>query len=138
LVAVERASAEGSSLHRTQHRRWVIPKGWPMKGRSPHGAAAMEASEEAGLVGKIEKKKLVIPLVTPVIPVVTPATRRGAIHSSPDDLRSDPCRRCSSSSKIPTIFLKGAPRCIAEKEFAVLRFTDPSLRALIRADEYED
>jgi 8-oxo-dGTP pyrophosphatase MutT (NUDIX family) len=38
--------------------RWVIPKGWPMKGRSPHGAAAMEASEEAGLVGKIEKKKL--------------------------------------------------------------------------------
>ena len=39
-------------------RRWVIPKGWPMKGRSPHGAAAMEASEEAGLVGKIEKKKL--------------------------------------------------------------------------------
>ncbi len=39
-------------------RRWVIPKGWPMKGRSPHGTAAMEASEEAGLLGKIEKKKL--------------------------------------------------------------------------------
>ena len=39
-------------------RRWIIPKGWPMKGRSPHGAAAMEASEEAGLVGKIEKEKL--------------------------------------------------------------------------------
>jgi 8-oxo-dGTP pyrophosphatase MutT (NUDIX family) len=38
-------------------RRWVIPKGWPMKGRSPHGAAAVEAEEEAGLVGKIEKKK---------------------------------------------------------------------------------
>jgi 8-oxo-dGTP pyrophosphatase MutT (NUDIX family) len=39
-------------------RRWIIPKGWPMKGRSPHGAAAMEASEEAGLVGKIEKERL--------------------------------------------------------------------------------
>jgi 8-oxo-dGTP pyrophosphatase MutT (NUDIX family) len=38
--------------------RWVIPKGWPMKGRSPRGAAAVEASEEAGLLGKIEKKKL--------------------------------------------------------------------------------
>jgi 8-oxo-dGTP pyrophosphatase MutT (NUDIX family) len=34
--------------------RWVIPKGWPMKGRSPRGAAAVEASEEAGLLGKIE------------------------------------------------------------------------------------
>ena len=33
---------------------------------------------------------------------------------------------------------KERPRCIAEKEFAVLRFTDPSLRAIIRADEYED
>lgn len=29
-----------------------------MKGRSPHGAAAVEASEEAGLLRKIEKKKL--------------------------------------------------------------------------------
>jgi 8-oxo-dGTP pyrophosphatase MutT (NUDIX family) len=38
-------------------RRWIIPKGWPMKGRGPHEAAAMEASEEAGLVGKIEKEK---------------------------------------------------------------------------------
>ena len=36
-------------------KRWVIPKGWPMKGRKPHSAAAQEALEEAGLVGKIEK-----------------------------------------------------------------------------------
>jgi 8-oxo-dGTP pyrophosphatase MutT (NUDIX family) len=36
-------------------RRWVIPKGWPMKNRKPHGAAALEALEEAGIVGKIEK-----------------------------------------------------------------------------------
>jgi 8-oxo-dGTP pyrophosphatase MutT (NUDIX family) len=37
-------------------KRWVIPKGWPMKGRKPHAAAAQEALEEAGLLGKIEKK----------------------------------------------------------------------------------
>ncbi|MDR3375701.1 MAG: NUDIX domain-containing protein [Ancalomicrobiaceae bacterium] len=37
-------------------RRWVIPKGWPMKGLRRHEAAAREAFEEAGLVGKIEKK----------------------------------------------------------------------------------
>jgi 8-oxo-dGTP pyrophosphatase MutT (NUDIX family) len=35
-------------------RRWVIPKGWPMKGLAPHEAASVEASEEAGLSGRIE------------------------------------------------------------------------------------
>ena len=39
-------------------RRWVIPKGWPMKGLKPSTTAAIEALEEAGVVGKIEKKKL--------------------------------------------------------------------------------
>ncbi len=39
-------------------RRWVIPKGWPMKGRKPHAAAALEALQEAGLKGKIEKVKI--------------------------------------------------------------------------------
>lgn len=39
-------------------RRWVIPKGWPMKGRKPHIVAAIEAVQEAGLLGKIEKAKL--------------------------------------------------------------------------------
>lgn len=34
--------------------RWVIPKGWPIRGLKPQDAAAMEASEEAGLVGAIE------------------------------------------------------------------------------------
>lgn len=31
--------------------RWIIPKGWPMKGKQPHEAAAIEAFEEAGVVG---------------------------------------------------------------------------------------
>jgi len=35
--------------------RWVIPKGWPMKGRKPHAAAALEAFEEAGITGTISK-----------------------------------------------------------------------------------
>jgi 8-oxo-dGTP pyrophosphatase MutT (NUDIX family) len=34
-------------------RRWVIPKGWPMKGKAPHEAARIEAQEEAGLEGQI-------------------------------------------------------------------------------------
>lgn len=35
--------------------RWIIPKGWPMKGRAPHEAAAIEALEEAGVRGKVGK-----------------------------------------------------------------------------------
>jgi 8-oxo-dGTP pyrophosphatase MutT (NUDIX family) len=36
-------------------RRWVIPKGWPIKGMSSAKSAAREAFEEAGVVGKIAK-----------------------------------------------------------------------------------
>ena len=39
-------------------RRWVIPKGWPIKGRKPHASAAREALEEAGLVGRVGKKAI--------------------------------------------------------------------------------
>ena len=39
-------------------RRWVIPKGWPMKGLSPSKAAAREAYEEAGLLGAISSEPL--------------------------------------------------------------------------------
>jgi 8-oxo-dGTP pyrophosphatase MutT (NUDIX family) len=39
-------------------RRWVIPKGWPMKGLKPHEAARQEAYEEAGLVGPVGKRPL--------------------------------------------------------------------------------
>jgi 8-oxo-dGTP pyrophosphatase MutT (NUDIX family) len=35
--------------------RWVLPKGWPMKGKKPHVCAAREALEEAGVKGKIGK-----------------------------------------------------------------------------------
>ena len=37
-------------------RRWVVPKGWPMKGRKPWEAAAQEALEEAGIVGRPRKR----------------------------------------------------------------------------------
>lgn len=39
-------------------RRWVIPKGWPMKKRKPNETAALEAFQEGGLLGKIGKKGL--------------------------------------------------------------------------------
>ncbi|HUB11621.1 MAG TPA: NUDIX hydrolase [Acetobacteraceae bacterium] len=38
-------------------RRWIIPKGWPIRGLRPRDVAAREAFEEAGLVGKIVGKR---------------------------------------------------------------------------------
>ena len=34
-------------------RRWIIPKGWPIRKLGPAGTAAQEAFEEAGLKGRI-------------------------------------------------------------------------------------
>ena len=33
-------------------QRWILPKGWPMDGKTPGECAAIEAWEEAGVVGK--------------------------------------------------------------------------------------
>jgi 8-oxo-dGTP pyrophosphatase MutT (NUDIX family) len=39
-------------------RRWVIPKGWPMKDKTDFAAAAQEAYEEAGLDGVISEQAI--------------------------------------------------------------------------------
>jgi len=39
-------------------RRWVIPKGWPIKGMKSAKSAAREAFEEAGVVGKVAKRPI--------------------------------------------------------------------------------
>jgi 8-oxo-dGTP pyrophosphatase MutT (NUDIX family) len=39
-------------------KRWIIPKGWPIKGKKRHEAAAQEAFEEAGISGRVHKKPL--------------------------------------------------------------------------------
>ncbi|MBP0115303.1 NUDIX hydrolase [Bradyrhizobium vignae] len=39
-------------------RRWSVPKGSPMRNREPHLTAALEAYEEAGLVGVVATRAL--------------------------------------------------------------------------------
>lgn len=41
-----------------ESKRWVIPKGWPMKGKKNWAAAAQEAKEEAGILGRTAKKPI--------------------------------------------------------------------------------
>jgi|KBSMisStandDraft_5_1062788.scaffolds.fasta_scaffold232985_4 8-oxo-dGTP pyrophosphatase MutT (NUDIX family) len=38
--------------------RWMIPKGWPMPGRSLADSAAQEAFEEAGIKGDVDPKPI--------------------------------------------------------------------------------
>ncbi|QDC00669.1 NUDIX hydrolase [Mesorhizobium sp. 8] len=37
-------------------RRFIVPKGWPMKGKSGRKVAGIEAEQEAGVVGKVLKQ----------------------------------------------------------------------------------
>jgi 8-oxo-dGTP pyrophosphatase MutT (NUDIX family) len=38
--------------------RWIVPRGWPMEGRAPFMTAALEAFEEAGIIGDIDPQPL--------------------------------------------------------------------------------
>ncbi len=38
--------------------RWIIPKGWPIKGLKPQKSAAREAFEEAGVRGAVTAKPI--------------------------------------------------------------------------------
>ena len=39
-------------------KRWIVPKGWPLVGRTPGESAAQEALEEAGVIGAVGSKPL--------------------------------------------------------------------------------
>ncbi len=39
-------------------RRWILPKGWPMAGKTAAATAAREAEEEAGILGHVMKRPL--------------------------------------------------------------------------------
>jgi len=41
-----------------QTKRWIIPKGWPIKGLKPAKSAAREAYEEAGVRGSVKTKAI--------------------------------------------------------------------------------
>lgn len=39
-------------------RRWIVPKGWPIAGLRPPASAALEALEEAGVIGKVQPRPI--------------------------------------------------------------------------------
>ena len=55
-IRFEDGEAQALLLTSRETKRWVIPKGWPMKGKKNWAAAAQEAKEEAGVIGRTEKR----------------------------------------------------------------------------------
>jgi len=53
-----RARPEVMLVTSRRTRRWIIPKGWPHEGQTPCRSAALEAFEEAGVVGAIARRSL--------------------------------------------------------------------------------
>ncbi|OXE36008.1 MAG: DNA mismatch repair protein MutT [Phenylobacterium zucineum] len=57
-----RQTAEGRTevllISSRETRRWIIPKGWPMKKLHAADCAAREAFEEAGVEGDVRRKKV--------------------------------------------------------------------------------
>jgi 8-oxo-dGTP pyrophosphatase MutT (NUDIX family) len=53
-----KSGAEVLLISSRETGRWVIPKGWPMDGRTSPEAAEIEAWEEAGVKGRIDPAKL--------------------------------------------------------------------------------
>jgi 8-oxo-dGTP pyrophosphatase MutT (NUDIX family) len=54
----EAAALEVLVVTTRRSRRWIIPKGWPIKGLTPSKSAAREAFEEAVVIGKIAAKSI--------------------------------------------------------------------------------
>ena len=52
------AAVEVLLITSRESRRWVIPKGWRIKGLAPGQAAQQEAFEEAGVRGELSKRKI--------------------------------------------------------------------------------
>src|SRR4029079_2771377 len=53
-----RARPEVMLVTSRERRRWIIPKGWPKKGKSARRSAAREAFEEAGVIGSVARRSV--------------------------------------------------------------------------------
>ncbi len=106
-------------------KRWITPKGWPMAGQTPAGAAATEAWEEGGVEGRISNRCIGIFTYTKVLEVgedlpcvvaLFPLKVRRLLKDWPE--RHERQRRWMSRSK--------AARAVLEPELArILDAFDP-------------
>ena len=102
--------------------RWVVPKGWPMKGRKPWQAAGIEALEEAGVEGDVGTE----PLGTYTYDKIT------------EDGSALPCRVTVYPMRVARLRKRWKERAERERRWfkpkaAARRVDEPDLRDLIKA-----
>lgn len=107
-----------------RRKRWIIPKGWPMDGRSAAQSAAREAWEEAGAEGKASPRCL---------GVYTYAKRHGTRRGWPCMVAVFPLRVKKLHDKFPE--RKQRKRKWFSLKEAALKVEEPELRAILRAFE---
>ena len=101
--------------------RWVLPKGWPITGLTPHAAAAREAWEEAGVEGKITDAALGEFLYDKAIPSATAMPCAVAVY---------PLRVRALKARFPEA--RQRRRAWFRASDAADRVAEPSLQALLR------
>ncbi len=106
--------------------RWIVPKGWPMQGKTPAVAALTEAWEEAGVKGKVYDQCL---------GVFSYHKDLSPIHEAPCLALVYPVKVDSISRKYPEVGqrrrkwfrLKAAAEKVSEPELSqILRGFDPN------------
>jgi hypothetical protein len=58
VVRTEDGSLRVLVMTSRETRRFIVPKGWPIKGLKDHRAAEIEARDEAGLIGRAHSKPI--------------------------------------------------------------------------------
>ncbi|MCX7561187.1 NUDIX hydrolase [Sulfitobacter sp. F26204] len=110
-------------------KRWIVPKGWPMEGKTPAVSAATEAWEEAGVRGKPDETAL---------GVYTYGKNRGEGDELPCLVMVFPLLVKSLAKKFPEsgqrrrrwVSRKKAAKMVAEEDLAqlILKFDPPRSR----------
>ncbi len=110
-----------------QSGRWIIPKGWPMDGKTPGESALAEAWEEAGAKGKVTGRSLGLfsyhkdidtNREMPCVAMVYPVKVKSLARKFPEKMQRR--RRWFSPNKAATK--------VSEPELAhILRVFDPEL-----------
>ena len=58
LATLEAWRSQTVLITSRERKRWIVPKGWPIKGKTPARTAAREAFEEAGVIGNAQAEAI--------------------------------------------------------------------------------
>lgn len=102
-------------------KRWIIPKGWPMDGKTPGESALIEAWEEAGVKGKVQERCLGL---------FSYSKARGPVRGIPCIAMVYPIKVKSLTKKFPESGQR--KRCWMRPKKAAASVEDPELAHILR------